>query len=229
MAYRRSKALRDFLRGLGRPRTLLKLESKLPDPPTNRLRVKSESLRGGAIVLMSATFEAFLKEALAEYVERIAKKVTYSNDHRLPSGFAYNNDMGYLDNIRYLKKADRHLEFKSHSFIVSSNLITSKSFDQTNSNANSECVDRMLKNIGMEGVWILIASEFNSISQIQLPHTIIKDKLDSYLNRRNEVAHNGVASNVTRLDLSSSIEFYEVLGNSIDIVLFNFVSSIPSR
>ncbi len=131
MAYRRSRALREFKKAIGRPRNLLKIEGKLPDPPTLRLRVKSESLRGATIVLLSATFEAFLKESVAEYVERISKKFHYSNHPKLPQKFAWMNDYGYIEHLRKFKEAERHKELKAHAAVIASNLITVESFDKT--------------------------------------------------------------------------------------------------
>ena len=121
---------------------MLELERRLPDPPTIRVRVKSESLRGATIVLLSATFEVFLKESLAEYVEGISKRFRYSNHPKLPDKFAWMNDYGYIERLRKLKEAERHKELKAHAAIIASNLITPESFDKTRSNPNADCVER---------------------------------------------------------------------------------------
>lgn len=226
MAYRRSRALREFQKGIGRPRKLLELEGRLPDPPTIRVRVKSESLRGATIVLLSATFEAFLKDGIAEYIERISKKFRYSNHPKLPIKFAFRNDFGYIDHLRSRKDADKHKELKAHATTIASNLITAESFDKTHSNPNSECVETMLKNIGIGNIWPQIADEFGALHPVPLPPNVIKHTLDSYINWRNEVAHNGVASNLTRKDLLDAVLFYNALAASIDRTLYWFVCKL---
>ncbi len=84
----------------------------------------------------------------------------------------------------------------------------------------------MLKDVGVRDVWKQISTEYRAIHGIALPPNLIKQKLDSYVNYRNEVAHNGVASNLARTDLLEAISFYDALAECIDRTLLAFVASL---
>ena len=68
-----SAALREYEASLLRARRLQQLEaSQFRDPPPLDDRIAVEGLRAGAIVLMVASFEHYLRTAFEEFVDLIA-------------------------------------------------------------------------------------------------------------------------------------------------------------
>src|SRR5260370_3537304 len=75
---------------LGLAESLLNLESQYSDPPNIYDQQTVEGLRGGAVILMVAAFEYFLKSAIVEHLNKLIQptKVPFS---KLPNKgvFAY--------------------------------------------------------------------------------------------------------------------------------------------
>jgi hypothetical protein len=70
-----SRSYRDFQSSLRRAARLRTLEvQRYKDPPPPRQIIAVEALRGGAVVLMVAAFERYLKNAFEEYAEAIARR-----------------------------------------------------------------------------------------------------------------------------------------------------------
>ena len=62
-------ALADFREGLGRSRSLLELErAHFPNPPLLDQQAAVTALRSGAIVLMVAAFERFIRDCVSEHL-----------------------------------------------------------------------------------------------------------------------------------------------------------------
>jgi len=92
-----SAALREYEGSLARARRLYRIEAtRYRDPPPLADQVAVEALRGGATVLMVASFERYLKEALEEFVDLIASRALVTSHTKLSPDFVEFNDFNFL-------------------------------------------------------------------------------------------------------------------------------------
>jgi hypothetical protein len=93
-----SAALREYERSLTRARHLHRIEiATYHDPPPLADQVAVEALRGGATVLMVASFERYLKEAMEEFVDLIAKQALVTSHRKLSTDFVEYNDFNFFN------------------------------------------------------------------------------------------------------------------------------------
>jgi hypothetical protein len=93
-----SAALRDYEASLAQARHLHRIEvARYRDPPPLADQIAVEALRGGATVLMVASFERYLKEALEEYVDLIAKRAVVTSHGKLSAAFVEYNDFNFFN------------------------------------------------------------------------------------------------------------------------------------
>jgi len=93
-----SAALREYEASLVRARRLYRIETATyRDPPPLADQVAVEALRGGATVLMVASFERYVKEALEEFVDLIAKRALVTSHAKLSADFVEYNDFNFFN------------------------------------------------------------------------------------------------------------------------------------
>jgi len=93
-----SAALRDYEASLARARHLHRIEvAAYHDPPPLADQIAVEALRGGATVLMVASFDQYLKEALEEFVDLIANRALVTSHEKLSADFVEYNDFNFFN------------------------------------------------------------------------------------------------------------------------------------
>src|SRR5438128_2028564 len=119
-----SVALREYEASLLRAHRLHRLEAtqfRDPPPPTDRVAV--EGLRGGAVVLMVASFERYLRDAFEEFVDLIAARALRTTHAGLSADFVERNDFNYFNSvIRHsrLSRAHQTIELRRTSRLIAS-------------------------------------------------------------------------------------------------------------
>ena len=92
-----SAALRGYETSLDRARHLFRIETTgYGDPPPPNDRIAVEALRGGATVLMVASFERYLAEALEEFVDLVARRALVTSHAKLSGDFVEYNDFNFF-------------------------------------------------------------------------------------------------------------------------------------
>jgi hypothetical protein len=93
-----SAALHEFVTSLDRAKQLYRIEvNAYGDPPPPADRIAVEALRGGATVLMVASFERYLVEALEEFVDLVAKRALVTRHAKLSLNFVEYNDFNFFN------------------------------------------------------------------------------------------------------------------------------------
>ena len=126
-----SIALREYEASLRRAQHLQRLEvSRYRDPPPRQDQVGVEALRGGATVLMVASFERYLPEALEEFVDLVAGQAMVTSHSGLSPNFVEFNDFNYFNwHIRdsRLPRKQKAGEFKACSPVGGHRQVRSRS------------------------------------------------------------------------------------------------------
>lgn len=98
-----SQALRDFKISIGAAESLIEKEREFTDPPKKKDVRIVQGLRGGAIVLMVAAFENFLKEMVEEQLQVFTTLPVKYNPKKISKDMLAHNYHSILSN--HLKQA----------------------------------------------------------------------------------------------------------------------------
>ncbi|GLQ52783.1 MAE_28990/MAE_18760 family HEPN-like nuclease [Devosia nitrariae] len=223
MIRKRTKALANLRTDLKRSERLLKIErSTFPDPPkTTYQRIGVEGLRGGAVVLMAATFEAYLKDVFLEVVQELENRRGTSKKVTLSSEFILAHDFDGLEAVMRDKqgnKSTRHSDLRRVARAIARGELVGDGFARTEANPRPEVVSKMLKRFGVNEPFKELATKA-AAAGLTHSETYLRTKLDEILDRRNEVAHQGVSLNVTRLQLAEYVSFISDLCTVIDAAI----------
>jgi hypothetical protein len=220
MFRKRTEALKTLKLDLKRPARLLQIEkSQFNDPPqTSRQRIGVEGLRSGAIVLMAATLEAYLKDVFVEVVDAMELRRAANKTVVLTPAFLQANDFDGLEAIlrdQIGDKTSRHADLRRVAKAVAARELVGDGFARTEANPRPEVVSRMLKRFGVSEPFKTLASGAATRGWTY-SENFLRAKLDEILDRRNEVAHQGVSLNVTRTQLQEYVSFIDDLATLID-------------
>lgn len=130
-----SVALRNYEAGLARAQHLYKLEvQRFSDPPRpNELRAV-EALRGGAVVLLVASLERYLSDALEEFIEMLAARASVTTHPGIPIELVEYNDFNFFDWLireSRLSRQNKTIELKRVSQLVANNRFVPEAFSRT--------------------------------------------------------------------------------------------------
>lgn len=223
MIRKRTVALSNLRSDLKRSERLLKMErSSFVDPPkTPHQRIGVEGLRGGAVVLMAATFEAYLKDVFVEVVQELENRRSGNKKITITAPFLVANDFDALEAVLRDKVGDknsRHGDLRRVAKAIAGGELVGDGFARTESNPRPEVVSKMLKRFGVADPFKTLATQASSMG---LTHSdvYLRTKLEEIMDRRNEVAHKGVSLNVTRVQIAEYVKFIGELCSLIDAVI----------
>jgi hypothetical protein len=208
-------ALAQFRANLGAVRALLRLERRYIDPPAPAYVAIVKGLRGGAAVLVVASFEDFLSRLTEEVLERISDPaVDFS---RLPNRIQAQSVFATLEQAMAgeREKHRRLPDIAQACTMVLDDRVNPRVFGLTRHNPDARAVRDLFKNIGIPNVFDRSRGEFDKRWRTQTHATFPADKLNEIVNRRHLVAHTASALNVTRTDLQESLRFIDALGSAL--------------
>ncbi len=232
-----SRAFLQFKESLTMAEELLRIEKdNYHNPPRQSEQKAVQGLRGGAVVLMVAAFENFLRQAFEERLSELTIHPVIPFD-KLPEKMRVNCVYLTLDHAmkgppfqEALPKAQRLPEIDRACRMLVYQSVNPAVFSNTGSNPNSKTVKSMFSNIGIEKIFESIGDSFENQWQVRgVAHTFITDKLDEIINRRHVVAHAANALNIARSDLNESLKFLKIIAHLLDSQLKEHVSTIKDK
>lgn len=180
-------------------------------------------LRGGAAVLMVASFEFFIRRLFEEKIARLNTSPPTIDLYKLPDdlkvkivfdgleaamkGQKYGPKTQKVDRINSVLTACKHL-ISEH--------INPATFSDTNSNPNGETVRRKFKEVGLPDIFNKIKSDFEKKWGKSVAATYIEDKLNEIVNVRHVVAHTADCLNITKNSQEEAIKFLKILAELLD-------------
>jgi hypothetical protein len=230
------KAYNSFTQSLKLAERLLELERKSYDnPPKKSHREIVEGLRGGAAVLMVASFEFFLRELAIEAIDSISGPVHGIAFDKLPDDMRVT---AIFESLNLSMKGPRHGPsiprrdriqdvLRNCTAILAGNL-DPEAFSDTGSNPGPKIVVALFKNFGITEVLTKVKEDFESSRHWGKPvsATFIQDKLDSIVRNRNVVAHTARALDFSRTDLKDSLKFLRVLGSVLGLAMHKHLEQV---
>jgi hypothetical protein len=180
-------------------------------------------LRGGAAVLMVASFEFYIRSLFEENIARLNTSPPTIDLQKLPDnlkvkivfdglnapmkGPKYGPTTQKVDRIDSVLTACRHL-IGEH--------INPATFSDTNSNPNGDTVKTKFKEVGLPDIFNTIKTDFETKWGKAVASTFIEDKLNEIVNVRHVVAHTADTLNITKASQKEAIKFLQILAELLD-------------
>ena len=227
-------ALQDLQGSIRAVRALINLEAVYEDPPKPEERDTVAGLRGAIIVLVLASFEGFLGTLFEEELDRIVDaKVPltfYTEELQASAIFASLEHATKGDHsTRGMKRAERIPDLMAAARAVAIGAFVPRAMSSTQSNPNSDCVNRMFKAVGRLSVLREIGPLFELKWGIPVSVNHCVETLDALVLSRNRVAHTADSSHLLRTDLESSVRFIEVLAELLEADLKSHITGLIYR
>lgn len=228
-----SRSLDDFEQSLGQAEALITRERRYKDPPTDASRTMVLGLRGGATVLMVATFERFLRDMTAEHLARLVTRPPVVPFDELPAKLQTTSIWASLDHAMRgrLDSADRGRMSRiprvrrAATLIVEGN-IDALALSETGGNPGSQTVKDIFAGIGIKDVFSHIRDSFEASWGRPETHDFVPTKLDEIVNSRHRVAHRADALSISRNQLGEWPRFLTVLAPELDALLSKHVAGL---
>lgn len=213
---------------------LLALErGSCSNPPKIKERDIALALRGGAAILMVASFEQFLKDSYETNLNRLIGNPPLVEFNSLPEQMQVAT---VFKSLEYAMKGDRrsaattkHSRLPSierAASLVVAKMVNPSVFAETSSNPGPETVKAMFKDVGIEDVFRTIKPKFDRKWRSPTANTFLQDKLTEIVRRRNVIAHSADALGITRNDLQEALRFLKALAAILDQELETHISKI---
>ncbi len=231
-----SEAFRQFTESLQMAEELLKLERKnCNNPPHTDQQNIAEGLRGGAIVLMVAAWESFLKQLVEDELTFLTTQPPKIKFDKLPDKMRVHSIFQTLDRAtkgpRYQQtnKVDRLLEIDQACKIIISGVINPLAFSDTDGNPSPKVVRNMFSNIGIEDIFASIKPDFEKKWGQSVDKRFIENKLEQIIHRRHLVAHKADTLRVSRKDLNEAVKFMKIIAPLFEKQLKIHINSLIKR
>ena len=192
-------------------------------------------LRGGAAILMVASFESFVNSLPETHMETLIVDYLTIDFSKLPPKMQITNVFKSLDGAMKIKvgpttkKIDRIIDIKSVCRIILKDQINSDAFTLGGKNPKYDTISKCFIIIGKRRIFKKITKEFQKKWGIEVPTQFIKDKLNEIVDRRNLVAHTSIASRITKRDLIESIKFLKLTAKLLDNMYKKQINKIYSK
>jgi hypothetical protein len=230
-----SAALGEFKNSIKMAEELINKEKEFGNPPKKADEPLVRGLRGGAAVLMVASFEAYLRRAVEEHLSELTKQPPPVEFAKLPDKLKINGIFSCLEaalrgpKYQDTQKIDRLPGIRSVCGRVAADILDPTALSSTQGNPDSKTVKGMFSNIGVLDVFTSIHNRFRVKWGRPIPQTFINDKLEEIVKRRHSVAHSGNALDIGRSDLNEAVKFLKILAELLDSVLHKHVEQIMAQ
>jgi hypothetical protein len=226
-----SRALAKFIESMGIAQELIDLERQCPSPPRKADQAKVSGLRGGAAVIMVASFEAFLRAVVVEHLSELTVNPPPVAFADLPEKMRVSSVYYCLDAAlrgprhQEKKKFERLPAIKAACARIAADIIDPEALSVTQSNPSPDTVKRIYSDLGIPDVFTRIGRPFLRAWGKREAVTFIPDKLREIVDRRHRVAHTGSALDITRSQLNESLKFLRILATQLEKQLRHHVDS----
>jgi hypothetical protein len=228
-------SLSDFELTLRQAEVLIEREHRYLDPPRPRSATVVLALRGGATVLMVATFERFLQEMFAEHLEKLAvtpPPVAFTDlPIKLQVSSVFNSVERATRGPRFgasTGKEARLPDVQRAAGLVVQGVIDPQALSDTGSNPDAKTVSRLFADTGVSDVFAVVRPAFDAAWPRPEATGFLRDKLDEIVNSRHRVAHRADALSISRVQLSEWPGFLKTLAQVLDAHLERHVSDLMS-
>jgi hypothetical protein len=218
-----SFALGDFQTSLRQPQELIRREARFNDPPTPKSATAVLALRGGATVLLVATFERFIRDTLVEHLQRLTVVPPPVPFDDLPEKLRISSvfislEMATRGRLSGLQpgKIHRLPRVKQAASFIVSGLIDPAALSETGGNPGADNVRELFANVGLGDIFGRVRPGFDQLWPKPEATDFLPTKLDEIVNSRHRVAHRADALSISRVQLAEWPPFLSALAQVLD-------------
>jgi hypothetical protein len=217
-------ALEQFKESLELAIALKKLErDKYPANPKLDQQPAVKGLRGGAVVLLVAAFEFFLKRLFEESIAKLNAIPAIIDFKKLPNKLqvkiVFHGLQRAMDGPLHeekLPKVDRIDDILVACRLLINEHINPSTFTETGSNPNGNTVKEKFSEVGIPDIFGKIKTDFEAKWQTPVLDDFIKSKLDEIVRTRHIVAHTADTLNISRSSQNESFKFLKILAELLE-------------
>ena len=218
-----SKSYRDFEKSLKRAEKLRLIEKgRYKDPPPAQQIIAVEALRGGAVVLMVAAFERYLRGAFEEYTEEISRRAKTTGHAKLDVALVERNDFNFINWVirdSRQKRSVKIVELRRVAKRIAEKHFIPELFSRTRANPGPDTVKELFRDFGVPDAFDPIETNLATHHPRPFSKGFARDQLEAIIGWRNDVAHGGGALGIARTDLEGWVIFMGALGRAVDNTL----------
>lgn len=226
----------DFLASSATVAALLEIERGYQDPPPQSDQAAVEGLRGGAVVIVVAALESYLKESIAEVLDRINNANPPCDFAKLPIDIqtraVYTGLYAAMKPKPWDPIQDHQLRLPGVLLAVqriNKREIMSSEIADTAGNPNSAQVKSIFKIVGLPAVFSNVKPGFDAMWGTPTATTFIQNMLDTVVRMRHTVAHTASIRSISRTDIANWHRFLNTFVTVIDAALERHIARIISR
>lgn len=222
-----------FLESIAAADALITLEAGYPDPPDDASRSTVQGLRGGAVVMMVAAFEVFVKEVIVEYCTPLTRSPLPTAFSDLPEPMQIKSIFGSLERAM---RGPRHgaprgkrmrlADIRWAAQRVVDGILDLAALSDTQSNPDARTVGDLLRDLGIVDPFNVMRPGFDAVWPKPEATSFLQDKLTEIVGRRHLVAHTADALKVSRQDLPLATEFLRVLAPIIEATVATHLATL---
>lgn len=225
------QALTDFRQSLAIAQALIALEATYPDPPSEAESLTVQGLRGGATVIMVASFEDYLESMFAEHLARFDGNPPPIALASLPMRI---QQLGTFTTLRCALRGPRFQDTTRESRLplvyaaverLASGRIDPVAMSEMPASPSPENVESLFRAVGLPKVFARVTQQYEAIAG-PVAKTFLKDKLREVVATRHVVAHTGRALNVSRSKLTEWVDFLDVVAKLLDGEVDSLVTDV---
>lgn len=231
-----SSCINEFDASIALSEALQALEATYPDPPSSSKPsdvAVVRALRGGAIVLMVATLEQFMRSAIEEHLQPFTSGKTQRLLSSLPTDLqvasAFNSLELAMRGPRYGKNGSRGSRLPDVMIAakrLAADSLDVSAFSVTGGNPNPDTLRELLKAIGLADPFARLRPAFEREWGKREATDFVKDKLEEVVTARHRVAHAPAALNISRKDVLEGTRFIRCLAIAIDATIKAHVATL---
>lgn len=227
-------ALEQFKESMELASALKKLErDKYPPVPRADQQPYVKGLRGGASVLMVASFEFFLRKLFEENISKLNSIPVTIDFEKLPNELkvktVFHSLKRAMDGPLFeekLPKIDRISDVLSACKLLINDHINPETFSETGSNPNGDTVKEKFKDVGISDIFGKIKTDFETRFGSPVAPDFIKSKLDEIVRTRNVVAHTADTLHITRKSQNDAMKFLKLLAELLEKELDKHIKNV---
>jgi len=222
-----SEALKQFEESLQMAEALIKIEENFNDPPSYEEQKAVQGLRGGAAVLIVASWENYLGRLIEEELTNLITHSPKVPFKELPLQIQTHSVIKTLEPaMKDANKINKLRDIERACQSVIDGKVDPALFSDTRSNPSPKRIREMFGNIGIDNIFVCIRGDFDIQWDKVESSTFINDKLGEIMERRHVVAHKADALKITRSDLNNYIKFMKIVAPLFEKQLRVHISNI---
>jgi hypothetical protein len=187
-------------------------------------------MRGAVTVLLVATLESYLKGLFSEMADVMEAARQTKGRRILSDALHMRQHFLAIEWLRALRqeRSQKHPILVRISGEIAGDKIVAEALANTFANPGPTVVKEMLANIGVDNWPQPLNAQYSQVSGAAVHPTFVHDKLQEIVDRRNEVAHTGVALSISRVQLAEWIDFVQHVGKSLDLIVVRRIKTLIS-